>query len=258
VIFSKDRPLQLDLCLNSLQINMVGKVDVDVIYNTSSSAFQNGYKKLEESYSNVNFIHEKDFQKDFENSIDKTDFVMFAVDDAVFCRKFDINKICSSIEKNLLGFSLRLGRNITYCYPFSCHQAQPIFENVSADILKFYWPNCTYDFRYPMEVSSSIYSTALVKTILDGQEYKCPNQLEDSFYKNPYKFAHLPYLGCYNYSVAFSNPINKVQTLNDNKSGGKESYSKESLLKLFETGYRIDPAVFSSFVPTSPHQEFYF
>lgn len=260
IIFSKDRPLQLDLCIQTLNRNCFGRLPkIDVIYKATSEEYAMAYKTCTDMYfdCDINFIPETDFQQNFLNSLNDTDFVMLVVDDTIFCRRFDIDKICDAITNSvLLGFSLRLGRNINYCYPYSCHQSQPVFYNITHEFLKYYWSNCSYDFGYPMEVSSSIYPTKTIKMILEDQKFNNPNELEDAFYTSKNKFwTTLSYLGCYNYSVAFSNAINKVQTVNNNRSGSKQKYSKEALLKRFVSNYRANPSKFDGFMPVSPHQE---
>jgi hypothetical protein len=64
-----------------------------------------------------------------------------------------------------------------------------------------------------------------------------------------------PSLLCFEQSVAFSNPVNKVQNQFNNRSGNKIEYTTERLAQMFDAGYRIDVDAYSGFVPNSCHQE---
>ena len=57
-------------------------------------------------------------------------------------------------------------------------------------------------------------------------------------------------------SIAFSIPVNKVQTVfTGNRSGNNPLYSINRLTNLFSQGYRINVEKFDNFVPTGVHQE---
>src|SRR4030042_1966805 len=43
-----------------------------------------------------------------------------------------------------IGFSLRLGKNTTYCYPLDKGQRLPEFQTIEQDILKYNWTNAEY------------------------------------------------------------------------------------------------------------------
>jgi hypothetical protein len=60
---------------------------------------------------------------------------------------------------------------------------------------------------------------------------------------------------CYENSVTFCNPINKVQTVATNRAGSVVEYSSDHLAQLFESGYRIKVEAYTGFVPNACHQE---
>jgi hypothetical protein len=64
-----------------------------------------------------------------------------------------------------------------------------------------------------------------------------------------------PDLLCFDRSVAFCAPLNKVQSVLDNRSGQLDSYSSQALHRLFEAGVRVDVAALSGFEPRAAHQE---
>jgi hypothetical protein len=64
-----------------------------------------------------------------------------------------------------------------------------------------------------------------------------------------------PELLCFQQSVAFCAPLNKVQSVLDNRSGSSEQYSSEALNRMFLEKMRIDIDRLNGFTPNSAHQE---
>ena len=85
-------------------------------------------------------------------------------------------------------------------------------------------------------------------------DFKNPNDLEAVLYGYSYIFAK-KFLMCYKISVAFCNPINRVQSVANNRYGGMVEFSADALLKLFELGHRIDIMKYSGIIVSSPHEE---
>ena len=69
------------------------------------------------------------------------------------------------------------------------------------------------------------------------------------------KFRNREFLSCYEQSVAFSAPLNKVQTVGECRAGQKEEYSPAFLGRLFREDRRIDVFTYAGFVPNAPHVE---
>jgi hypothetical protein len=59
-------------------------------------------------------------------------------------------------------------------------------------------------------------------------------------------------------SVAFCNPVNKVQRINNNRVAESYCYNIQELLCLFEQGKRVDVDVYDGYIPTGCHQEINF
>lgn len=260
IVFSKDRPLQLDGALRSLFMHCrdVDNILLKVLYTTSSSFQQSLYQNLADQYLSVEFVQEKSFKSDLLSLLDGFAYVLFMVDDNIFVRDFSLCEITSSLSSHLdtLGFSLRLGRNTTYCYMLDKTQHLPDFQMLQPGVLKYDWTVAEHDFGYPVEVSSSVYRCGDLMPLLAQMDFNNPNSLEGylaanvSFYKT--NFRHLL---CYDQSVAFCAPVNKVQTFNDNRAGVETGYSANALAGLYGEGYRLDVAAYSGFVPHSCHQE---
>jgi hypothetical protein len=295
IIFSCDRALQLDATLRSFFRHCTDSVNIPIyiLYKVSSEAHTTQYIQLIENYrenKNVHFFHEKNFRKDTLHIISlcmdpciKTSiyrwtiklgyrfklfsklflaqnpgyYLTFLVDDNIFVRDFLIKQASGQLEKfnETLGFSLRLGRNTTYCYMQDRTQPLPDFEEVTPGILAYDWQTSQMDFNHVPEVSSSIYRIKDIFPAIHFNWFVTPNQLETCLVNYRPKMSDLPKFLCYETSVTFCNPINKVQEEFLNRSSQKSAYSADNLSVFFGKGSRIDVATYDGFIPNSCHQE---
>lgn len=261
VYFSKDRPMQLDLTLRS---NSFHNWDLEyfqkevVLYKATDPVYESGYAKLKDENKHVIFFKEEDFKADLLNIIGNYNYVVFVVDDTIFVRDYSSLVLCRHIESlpSVLGASLRLGKNTEYCYPLDREQRVPPIENVFEDVYEYDWTRAEGDFGYPLEVSSSIYPIHKIQTALMYGNYSNPNDLEWilSQYSNIIAYKY-PNLLMKEYSAAFSNPVNKVQTVNHNRSGSTPRNSPLNLAERFLNGDRIDINPFYNYTPRGCHQE---
>ncbi len=190
--------------------------------------------------------------------VPKDTFILFLVDDNLFVRDFYIEEAIDILNQTerLLGFSLRLGENTTYCYSGRRIQSLPKFESLGENIAYFDWTTSDGDFGYPLEVSSSIYRLCDILPLLMAVSFDNPNTLEDRIAFNVRNFrSNRPLLACYQRSVTFCNPINMVQSIMPNRSGESEKYSADELLSRFERGERVDVEAYNGFVSEACHQE---
>jgi len=260
IIFSKDRPLQLEATLASFRLHHRNTVEIKlkVLYAVSSATYQSLYQKLTSEYSDVEFVKQGAFRVDLIDLVRNSNYVLFLVDDNLFVREFHIGTMVEALEdySDALGFSLRLGRNTTYCYTLDRPQRPPEFETLSAGTLKFSWLNAECDFGYPVELSSSIYRTADLLPLLNEMLYESPNALESELAKQQERFQSTkPFLLCCQQSLVFSAPLNKVQNVFMNRVGQRSDYSPAMLAQAFAEGLRIDVMSFSKLVPLACHQE---
>lgn len=257
VVFSKNRPLQLSLTLSGLSKYCLDIIDTIVLYTTTNSEQERAYDVVKTEYPNIRFCKENQFKANLLQLLYNKTHVLFLVDDCVFVRKFSLSSILSTyLTIKTLGFSLRLGLNINYCYPMRTNQKLKAYIGFEDFILES-WGHNEYDFGYPLELSSSLYNIDTIKELLESGNYNNPNQLESYLdFNKGYFRDKKPLLAMFKQSVAFCAPLNKVQTVaNNNRSSTDQQYSVENLLKLYLDGVRINPDKFYNFVPISPHQE---
>jgi hypothetical protein len=260
LVFSQNRPMQLDLLLKTFN-NCVGdfnNIDVNVLYHSTSFEFEQGYNICRKENLNINFIRQDTFYQDVKTFIDAAqgEYILFCTDDTIFTRMFLVEEIENVLDNNkkVLNFSLRLGKNTDYCYPLSRKQRVP-FKESEKRILYWNWRKEECDFNYPLEVSSTILRINDVKKIVDAWNFPNPNWME--WYMDICKnnLTNKEISACFSLSVAFSAPMNKVNDKNSNKASGIQEYSPEKLLKKYIGGYRINPYRFFKYIPQAAHEE---
>jgi hypothetical protein len=284
IIFSKDRPLQLHATLASFALNATDAaiVQIHVLCKASNEAYARGYALVAEELAGqlqINWVQESEFKVDLLAVMQeprsssrrrrlwdrltlrhprlRSDHLLFLVDDNLFIHPFRLQEIADTLcaHPDAIGFSLRVGRNTTSCYSMQCEQPLPAFEPAPPG-LSFQWSGQVGDFGYPLEVSSSVYRSADLIPLLRTLPYNNPNRLEQGLSAASGLFKRrLPTLLCFEQSVAFCAPVNKVQSVLDNRSGAQEEYSSEALNTLFLDGYRVTVSALSKFVPSAAHVE---
>jgi ADP-heptose:LPS heptosyltransferase/glycosyltransferase involved in cell wall biosynthesis len=264
LIFSKNRALQLDAAMRSFLVHCrdADRTHIRVCYKTTGALHRSHYARLQTEYArfrNIAFIREQDFHSDIIALMAPFDHVVFLVDDTIFVRDFRLSEIIEMIDShsNAMGFSLRVGTNTTYCYPLDKEQRLPEFQSVGSNMLKYDWTRAEYDFGYPLEVSSSVYRTEDILPFIAGLPFKNPNTLESLMAGDVSLFRQSrPFLLCFEQSVTFCAPFNKVQSVYAaNRTAGDAKYSVDSLAGRFDDGYRIDIAAYQNLLPNACHQE---
>ena len=264
LVFSKDRALQLDACLQSMlqHCEDVDKFPIKILYTTSSGRHEKQYDRLKAEYGvkkNIQFLAQTDFADQVKELLASYRFILFLVDDNLFVNSCSLSNIIHFLETqhDAAGFSLRLGANTSYCYPSNSTQNIPIFDHMGDDIRKFDWTHATMDFAYPYDLSSSVYRTGDILELIKNGDIGHPNRMEawlDS-HKQTMAKGH-PYLLCYETSRCFCNPINKVQSVAvANRVGKNEGYNSESLAGLFDRHIRIDTTAYDGIHLNACHQE---
>jgi hypothetical protein len=296
IVFSRDRAMQLDATLSSffLHCKDASILRLLVIYKATSDFHARQYTLLARQYHQVGFIEQRDFRRDVLELLisqithgpvgvlyrwlvglgpllgslsnlwltsDRAHYVLLLVDDNIFVRDFSLRNVQDMLEANpkALGFSLRLGTNTKYCYPLDRSQQVPPFTHLGNGVIIFNWSNAgdsSYDFGYPLELSSSVYRINELLPLLNRLPFQDPNTLEGRMATNAHKYrTSNPYLLCYERSVTFCTPANRVQTVCPNRAGVTFGYSTEYLAKMFDDRYRIKVEAYSDFVPNACHQE---
>ena len=131
IVFSFDRALQLYAFLESIEKHVKGLGKISIIYRCSNDDHALSYLKVIKKFSNLDIKAIKQSEKpkeDFKNILinefctGQSKYILMAVDDIIVTDYIDLTK-CKNIffkanekHKNILGFYLRLGRNIVLDY----------------------------------------------------------------------------------------------------------------------------------------------
>jgi len=261
VVFSRNRPLQLDLCLNSLLYCCLDPENIGqlfVIYKNDKE-YTYAFNTLINEHPEATFIAETDFKQNVLDCLKNRQFVVFVTDDTIFCNPFSVQDIAKKLDEynRVLGFSLRLSCHTSYCYPLNKSQNIPMMDDVGNGIMMYFWPITELDFFYPLELSSSVYRTEDILKIIEDKDFSNPNSLEALMYVQIGAFINSKYcMMCYKKSAAFAAPNNRVQNVApDNRFGNREEYDPERLLIIYENGIRVDHKKFYGMIPKSVHVE---
>ncbi|WP_295442894.1 hypothetical protein [uncultured Thiodictyon sp.] len=266
LIFSKDRAMQLDACLSSLLGTCAdsGELRIAVLYKASDSYSAAQYAALQTHYPVIAFISETSFHSDLVRCLRGFQHILFLVDDCVFRTPWSIVEVVEWLEAHpeTLGFSLRLGLNITYCFSLDCDQPMPAYVSARGRdgraILSFEWTEAVGDWGYPLEVSSSVYRGAdILRVVLEERDIRNPNSLEKHLsMRAPTLTATQHRLSCYEEGVAFCIPFNVIQQEYFNRSVLNPARSAAMLAWLFDNGYRFDVSQLSAFLPNACHTDY--
>lgn len=260
LIFSKDRAVQLLALLESLSAICLYSFcqDTIILYRVTTEQHRKQYDWLQNAYPNIIFWEEKNLEADIRNILNGTEYILFLIDDCLCIRRFKMKDALNALISHLdsIGFSLRLGTNILYCYPYGCDQKQPAFTELEDGILQFDWTKAECDFGYPMELSSSLYRTSDIIDLLQGIKSPSLKHIESFMWMNSKKLSNTkPNLLCFKTSCVFSNPLNVTATDPGNRFSERQEYTIEAMAEKFDEGYRIDIRPIYNFVPFGCHQE---
>ncbi|MGH3009951.1 MAG: hypothetical protein ACRDLM_11180 [Gaiellaceae bacterium] len=226
--------MQLDACLRSIELYAPYAGAITVIYTASTPVFDEGYRQLQRS-ERIRLVRESDFEADVHNELAAAEErVVFHTDDDLFFRR---PPAAPFVPDGYAAFSLRLGRNTTYCYPLDRPQPLPSFAIVDG-VLGWDWRRAEHDFAYPLSVNGHIFRVQLLRRLLDGRRFRNPNELEHVLHQR----RHLapPGLLAFAQSSVVSIPANLVNVGFANRAAHDGALSADALNARFLAGERLD------------------
>lgn len=247
IIFSKNRPAQLDLLLKTLPEYFNAKV----IYLATDTSFEQGYQICQSH----NAIFEKEFDMKSQVLSHISEYTTFFTDDSFFYIQPDINILKEAMKdmlKFLPQFSLRLGLNTYKNYNFE--SLLPKFKKSFVEKSYIYWNTKEYNYDeyygYKMSVDGHIYKGEDLINILNKISWGNPNIIECEM--NKYENLISDEIGCFKQSVLVVNPVNRVQDVCQNWCGEKYPISAADLNQMYLDGYRIKVPIIN---PDTVHYE---
>lgn len=233
IIFSKNRPAQLDLLLRSM-CEFFPRDTAPVIIYAHDPQYADGYRQVINASQCLWHYQDGPLKEKVLEAIKPNHpHTMFLVDDDVFVRPFsyeDKEYRQFSSNKSIATLSLRLSHGLSYCYAYGTPMAQPQFEGG-----KYKWLNAAGDYGWLMSLDGNIYRSDEILPIIKVCDFKTPNELEGALMMHKDKMA--PWVMCYPESRLINIPANKVQTTaaNNKSMGGDPA----ALLERFYNGERI-------------------
>ena len=252
IVFSKNRPLQLDLCLTSVAKNFTDCSQTIVIHNNDSS-FNDAHNILCQEHPHIESWKQGSslFRDVFTSAFGaKNEYICFFTDDNIFYNKFECGNYSNLNDINISCFSLRMGTNITerqhdgVTGEDKCRQIYSVNDDIIA------WPKTWHMYgsywSYDLSVDGHIFRKEDVIQMMDElcllqSRYgwgNTPNNLESEMQR--FWALRGNYILSPSHSVVVNSPNNRVQDSHKNRSGDVFSYDSEFLLEKYISGSRID------------------
>jgi hypothetical protein len=265
VVFSKDRPLQVHGCLESLFGTHGGDIPVTVIFGVSSRRMFSGYKEVKKHFPRVRWEFEQ--STEFFNltravvQTIETDLLMFLVDDIVFTSPWSTVDapflVLDEFPDTVQCSSLRLHPGITRCY--ASGELSPVPTDLSSPkghpgAMVWNWTRAVGDWGYPMSLDGNVYRTGPVRQMINSVGFGSPNYLEaalDSIKHHPHADVK-SHMVCYRDGPRVINiPSNRVQ--NEFKNAHENSTQPDVLLDLYMSNQRLDWVKYQGLVASTVH-----
>jgi hypothetical protein len=238
VVFSRDRAMQLDAFLQSVELYIPSLFDeLVVIYRATDESFRAGYERLREDRPEATWVAETSFRDDLLALRGDERLLVFHTDDDVYFRpvgEFELgeDEVC---------FSLRLGLNTTYSYPLDTDEALRE-ARVFGDRVSWSWRlQDLGSYRYPLSVNGHVFRAAEAHVWLARTDYSNPNELEAALQELSSQVR--PQMASFTHSAAVSIPANVVNETYANRHGSM--HDVHELNERFLAGERIDVAAMS-------------
>ena len=190
IIFSYNRYSQLELLLTSLNKHSRDNLNISILYQEREDILpvkktQDKIVKKFSKLKNISSIKTEssiDFKKDVIRLLDSgSEHILFCSDSNIIYRPIDFGLAEKSLQenKNVVCFSLRLGRNITHCY--NTHTDNNLYgvEDDGEELIKWFWNKAYLDFGYPFSFDGHIFRTKEIKQLIKNARGKTPVELED-------------------------------------------------------------------------------
>ena len=261
IVFSKDRPLQLHLLLQSYADMVANPAPLHVLYAASNDDFDKAFKEVAKCFPqmDITWTRETRFRPALLPLLEtlRAEKMFFLMDDDVVINKWDMEKY-ASINPDEAVLSLIVSPQMTHCYTTQRAMPAPAFTSVKdhPELREFKW-GASYDiWNYPNTVDGTLFSTREMRLMANLTEYKAPNSFEGALMEFAHGFRQRKGY-CYPKCVLMNLPLNKVQTENNNPAGGSDV---EGMLAQWNDGLAIDPTPyygmdFSGFKTTEPLNE---
>lgn len=269
IIFSKNRPLQLDLCIKSIKQNFKSCNKIIVIYKADEE-YESSYQTLKQDYQDIDFWNQINFLTDINCAIScsENEYISFFTDDCFFYKEMEIP--VEDLEqimkyKEIACFSMRMGLNINLrsdhgevfsdkpilIYDYMDYIIIP----KTAHLYGSYW-------SYSLSVDGHIFRkndiSKMVNELIHIRPLYSWNDNPNDFESALQRFwTTTPnFIAAEKISSVINSPNNRVQDSHkDNRYGDMYNYTSKDLLNEFLNGKRIDLSKIDIENVCCPHTE---
>jgi hypothetical protein len=218
VVFTKDRPAQLELLLESVERNGGGLFDVVLVDHPTGALFETRTRHLIEHGA---------------------EYVCFMCDDGILYRPLP-HWWSVWLNEAELCLSLRLGLNTRICYPSGLRQELPPSPWPWRWVDEPQQPGVS-DFGYPGSIDGHVFRRADLLRMLAGKRFPNPTAFECALVDGCRGLAdERPLMIAFPVSVYVGNPVNRVSEQSGVRFGSTYPVSAEECRRRFDAGERID------------------
>lgn len=257
IVFSFDRAAQLHLLLESIEKNTKNMFNINVLYKTSNEDFKKAYELLKTKFSDINWVEEINFKEQTINLLNSNfEHTCFFTDDDIIYNSACENDIIQALKnEDIFCFSLRLGKNVNFCYTMNCDDIL-IPKGEDERFVWWDWTKHYADFGYPLSVDGHIFRTKEIKKLVKAVSFSNPNTLE----ANLQVFDNFPkeLMVSYLQNSLVNSPNNIVQTTYPNKKGERFALSTKELNDIYLDNKIIDYEIIDFSNIKGCHQELEF
>ena len=250
IIFSKDRAMQTDLLLRSMQKNCGDLFSEIIVYYTSSEEeYQAGYNKLASSRPEVRFVKEVSFRDDVLALIAgmKNEFVCALSDDCIVFRDVThkINKITNLLNslEYVYSFIFGLGRECVYSGTLRKFFVQPPFVEHD-ELILWRWKEADLgEFSCPYMLAGNIYRKHQYLYHLQQVSFSNPSYMEEGLqitWQNHRKGEMLDFCASFPEQILVHSHNNRVQHIYCNPAGIEFGHEPRFLNTMYLTGHVVD------------------
>lgn len=241
IIYSKNRALQLDMLLRSINKYFVNVGKVFVLNDFSGEKHYKSYQKIwNKNYGlDIEFITQtrKTFYDVMIGVVDKinADYILPFCDDDLFIRETDIKDKVKQLNDDIVGLCFRRCPTLGNSY----HTGKPIpvpnFTKTDG-VYKWKWVGAFPSrWGYPYQAGGMVYDTKFFKHIMHNIKFDLPNYLESQMMQNKEKWGR-NHVMCLEKTPIVNVSVNRVQNEVKNRGGRDVNYSVDDLVDIFLNG----------------------
>lgn len=232
IVWSLDRPCQLELLLRSMYDKFHVDKRVVVQYRATTQTAEEGFQRVQQLYSQTEFKKETDFKTTLSDTLDTvtTQYIVFFTDDDVFLQDTEFIKFTP--DEDVSAYSLRMNPDIDRCYPANNKKIKAPELSYNDIHMRWNWKeaedqHCCWG--YPMAVNSHIYRCKDIIPLIKTGKYHHPNSLECWLNRN--RWHDKPYIISFTETKVYCVQNNFVQGPRQNEKHVCHHWLNEQFLK---------------------------